>query len=68
MEMQPVSSSNIAAIGFNSETNTLRVEFNNGGVYDYESSQQEYEEILNASSVGSYFHRNIKGRSFIKRA
>ena len=60
MQMIQVSSSNIKAIGW--EDGTLRIEFNNGGTYEYlEVSEEEFNSLKNASSVGSYYHQNIKG-------
>lgn len=61
MDMTPVSSSNIAAIGYDADTKTLAVQFNNGRLYRYTGVPNgEYQNLLNASSVGSYFAANIK--------
>jgi len=35
MEMMPVTSRNLAAVGYNEESSTLRVEFLNGTMYEY---------------------------------
>lgn len=35
MIRQPVSSSNIRSIGYDSKSNTLEIEFHSGGVYQY---------------------------------
>lgn len=57
----PVSSSNVASIGYDADSLTLEVEFNNGNVYQYfDVPVQEYEGLLHASSIGSYLNRNIK--------
>ena len=68
MERTSVSSSNISAIGYETETNTLEVEFLNGSVYQYAGvSVDEYEAMMNADSKGKYLNANIKGRySFTK--
>jgi hypothetical protein len=68
MERTPVSSSNISAIGYETETQTLEIEFLSGGVYQYAGvSVEEYEALMNADSKGKYFHANIKNRySFTK--
>jgi len=59
--MITVSSSNLASVGYDSETQTLRVEFRSGGVYEYHNvSETEYQGLMSASSKGSYFHQNIK--------
>lgn len=58
-----VSSSNVEAVGYDEDTQTLRVWFINGSVYDYSGvSQPEFEGLRDAPSVGSYLHRNIKGQ------
>lgn len=35
MNMQPVTSTNVAAVGYDAATRTMRVAFQHGGVYDY---------------------------------
>lgn len=61
MEMQAVSSSNIAAIGYDEEKKVLRIEFNSGRVYDYaEVPKRVYDGLLRADSVGRYFHVHVK--------
>lgn len=61
MERQSVESSNLASIGYDAENEILEVEFNHGGVYKYfEVPENVYEELMNASSHGQYFDRNIK--------
>jgi hypothetical protein len=63
MEMTPVSSTNLAAVGYDESTHTLRVEFRHGGVYDYfDVPEPEYESLMRASSHGQYLAYNIKGR------
>ena len=62
MNRQPVSSSNIASVGYDAESSTLEVEFNNGSLYQYfDVSENVFHELLSASSVGSYFANNVKG-------
>lgn len=61
MEMVPVSSSNIASIGFDENTHILAVQFTNGRTYRYAGVPNgEFQNLLNATSVGSYFAANIK--------
>lgn len=68
MERAPVISSNIAAIGYDEDTQTLEIEFTNGAVYQYSNvPSSEYQGIMGADSKGKYFHSNIKNRySFVK--
>jgi hypothetical protein len=61
MEMIPVSSSNLAAIGYEPETAVLRIQFLNGGTYLYHGVPLEtYEGLLNAGSKGQYFDQFVK--------
>ena len=61
MKMQSVSSSTIASVGYDEENKTLRIEFHSGRSYEYYKVPKfVYEGLLNADSVGTYFHRNIK--------
>lgn len=62
MNRQPVTSSNIASIGYDANSQTLEIEFLNGGVYQYfDVPQHVHEELMNASSHGQYLAQNIKG-------
>lgn len=61
MQMIPVSSSNIASIGY--QGSTLHIRFHSGGLYAYYNVPiSVYNGLMNAVSKGRYFHANIKGR------
>ncbi|RHR25117.1 KTSC domain-containing protein [Clostridium sp. AF19-22AC] len=61
VDMVPVSSSNVDSVGYNDEQQILYVRFLNGSLYIYKGvSMYEYDGLLNAPSVGSYLHRNIR--------
>ncbi len=61
MSMIPVSSSAIRAVGY--EGNTLFVKFSNGRTYPHRGCPyRHFEGLLNASSPGAYYNRNIRGR------
>lgn len=61
MEMIPVSSSNLNAVGYDYDTATLRIQFLNGGLYDYMGVPPEvYDELIAAISKGQYFDQTIK--------
>ena len=63
MERKSVSSSNIGAIGYEADTQTLEVEFLNGSIYQYAGvSVEEHEAMMNCDSKGKYLNTNIKGR------
>ena len=61
MSMVCVSSSVIAAIGY--DGSTLRVAFHSGRVYDHPHvPAYHFQGLLNASSVGAYYNRHIRGK------
>ena len=61
MFREPVSSSMIAAIGYDEETETLEVEFVSGAVYRYRSVNQDVvEDFRAAPSKGRFFNQHIK--------
>lgn len=58
---KPVSSSNIASVGYDSGRKILEVEFHHGAIYQYFNVPKEvYEGLISAGSHGSYFYHNIK--------
>lgn len=60
IEMIQVVSSNIESIGYDEDTQILRVKFLNGVTYEYKNVPiMEFEQLKNAPSVGSYFNRSI---------
>lgn len=62
MQRQPVSSSNIASIGYDAQSETLEVEFLDGSVYQYFNVPSgTYEGLMAASSHGSYLNAHVKG-------
>ena len=62
MNRDSVSSSNIASIGYEEGSETLEIEFHNGGVYQYfDVPKRIYEELMSADSHGGYLARGIKG-------
>lgn len=61
MERAPVSSSTIAAIGYDAESKTLAVEFHSGKVYHYQGVEPEkHQALLGAESIGRHFGQFIK--------
>lgn len=62
-EMVLVSSSNIDAIGYREDIQTLRVQFKNGSLYEYYNLPViEFENFKNSPSLGSYLNYQIKNR------
>jgi hypothetical protein len=63
IERQPVVSSDVASIGYDSATQTLEIEFKATGVYRYFSVPADiYESLLATPSPGKFFLANIKGK------
>ena len=61
MQRTPVTSSDIRSIGYDASTQTLEVEFQSGGIYQYTGvPESEYRNLMAASSHGQYFHAHIK--------
>lgn len=62
MNREHVESSNIESIGYDSESQTLEIEFLNGSVYQYfDVPDHIYTELIGAASHGEYLAANIKG-------
>lgn len=61
MERQNVRSSNIASIGYDESSETLEIEFNRGGIYQYSNVPLSvYNRLMIASSHGVFFAAHIK--------
>lgn len=62
MERQAVSSSNIASIGYDPDSETLEVEFSRTGkLYQYLNVPSfMHERLMQANSVGTFFNAEIK--------
>lgn len=62
MERHTVSSSSIASVGYDSNSETLEVEFvKTGRVYEYYNVPQfMYDRLLEAPSIGIFFNTEIK--------
>jgi hypothetical protein len=65
MEFQKVVSSNLASIGYDDDTATLAVQFNNGTLYHYHDvPRQVYEGLMSASSHGQYLDKHVKKNGY----
>ena len=64
--LDSVDSSQIEAIGYDAETQTLAIQFKGkgekpGSVYHYSGfSAEDWQAFRDAESVGSHFYKNIK--------
>jgi len=62
-EMHIVSSSTIAAIGYDARRHELHVRFHGIGLYVYQEVAADlFDEFLDSSSKGTFFNKHVKGR------
>jgi len=62
-EMKPVRSSNITAMGYDSALKQSHVLFNSGDRWIYADVPEElHAEMIKASSIGSFFHKHVRGK------
>lgn len=55
------NSSGITSVAYNALDGILEVVFCKGGIYEYNQvSQNEYENLRNADSFGTFFNKNIR--------
>lgn len=63
MKLVPVKSSNIKEVGYDDKTHELFIRFNDDKLYKYPGVPEVFfKELVEAKSVGGYFHAKIKGR------
>ena len=68
MEMKQVKSSNIEQIGYDPESEVLNIKFSKGSTYAYFGvSQQAFNEMEKAESVGKFFFAKIRGKFEFKK-
>lgn len=59
----PVSSSNLVAVGYDPDTETLEVEFKTGTIYRYGGVEKQlWLDLMKAPSIGSFFSLRIRGQ------
>lgn len=69
MKRVPVKSGNVASVGYDPDTNTLEVEFLNGGVYTYHGvDADKHAALMKADSVGGFLNANVKGTHKFSKA
>lgn len=61
MEMTPVNSSHMRAVGYDEPTRTMHIEFQNGDLHEYKQVSPDFHKrMMQSKSVGSFFHQNVK--------
>ena len=63
MEMRPVKSSAIIAVGYDHYTQRMKIKFKQGKIYDFcRVPQYIFQELLKANSKGTYYNENIRDK------
>jgi hypothetical protein len=63
MMRHPISSRNLQSVGYDPTSRTLEVEFKNNSIYQYTGVPTAiYQELMAASSHGTYFAQHIRNR------
>ena len=63
MQMVPVRSSAITAVGYDPDTRRMRIAFKQGRTYDFCGVPPEiHRGLMSAGSVGAYYDRVIRDR------
>ena len=63
IELKPVVSSNIAAMGYDSALQKSHVSFKSGERWVYAEVPSElHASMIKAPSVGAFFHKHIRGK------
>lgn len=61
MNLTPVTSSTIDAIGYDPDAQTMHVAFLSGGTYEYlDVDPETHQALVEAPSVGSHFHKHVR--------
>lgn len=61
MERAPVTSSNVASVGYDINDQVLEVEFKTGAVYRYEKvPPQVHSDVVHAESIGKAINTLVK--------
>jgi len=63
MDMIPVNSSAIHAIGYDPISQGMKITFNQGSTYDFcNVPQHVFDSFISSTSKGSYYNQNIRDR------
>ena len=65
---EAVGSTSLKSVGYDANSKTLEVEFNNGGIYRYFAVPVEtHRELMKSGSKGKFFTANIRGKFRFER-
>lgn len=60
---EPVSSSNVASVGYSRHLHALEIEFTRGAIYRFlDVPKSIYRELMESSSKGHYIAENLRDR------
>lgn len=63
--MIPVISSNVEAVGHDGERGRMRARYKGGVIYEYDAvTEDEFEAVLGADSVGSALRVVVKSKDY----
>jgi hypothetical protein len=63
MKVHSVESSTLTTVAYDSNLETLQLQFRDGSIYTYSRIPAEiYAALLGAPSKGTYFNSNIRGK------
>lgn len=69
MQLTPIDSSLIHAVGYDDEAGEMEVVFNNGGTYRYEDVDRDvFENLLDSKSKGQFMRAHVMGSYFYRKA
>lgn len=61
MKHEPVKSSMIKSIGYDPDSKKMEVKFTNNSIYTHENVEQnDFDDFLNAPSVGKHYNENFR--------
>ena len=62
MELIPLKSSLIHSVAYNSDYNSLQINFHQGSIYVYYNVPESvFEQLISAESAGRFYNQQIKG-------
>jgi frataxin-like iron-binding protein CyaY len=63
MDREYITSSNLRSIGYDVNSSTLEIEFNNGAIWQYfDFPESKWYEFRSTDSFGKYFNREIRNK------
>ena len=65
MQHEPVHSTNLASVGYDSQSCTLEVRFRNGSTYQYaDVPESVYHGLMSSPSKGTFLHSFVKNAGY----